>query len=345
VTGGIAAAHAEAARQAWTFSSSGLSVTEVPLVSIVAVQADDERLVLAMAMHHLIFDGPSMAVFRAELLELTGQPDRRLAPSSSYQEFVRWSLAYESSAEGRRDQAYWRDAVRHFGPGCHLARIPAPADEVAGQYRMTLPTVTRDAALLVARRLRVFDFAVRATALFALCHAVYGLDDVCMLMPVDMRMKYVKPTSMGMFINFVPVWHKLVESETIAECVTSTAEQIARSLAHGAFGLDKIAAASPEGEYEGRFPFTGVLINTERVGQLGSPAATRPVPETAGRQVAFDFQVYFTDAPDRTDVALQYSPAALDGPDWARALERYVAALHHIGNLPGTRFADLAWRE
>jgi len=344
VTGDIRTAREEAARQVEQLSSTGLPVTDIPLIRLVAVQVETyggDQLVLAAVAHHFIFDGPSIAPFNSELVALASRSGHVLAPPSSYRDFTHWSLSYESREEGLRDSAHWASEVRQIGQGCHLQHAPDFSTEVAGQYRITLPATLCAATRVLAKRLRVFDFAVRLTALIAICHSIYDREDVSILMPFDMRIKYPVTAKIGMFINFVPVWHTLSGAETAAGCVTSTAEQVARTLTHGALALDRIAALSVEDGYRTRFPFTGALVNSEKVAYHDKPAVSRPSLETAGRRVAFDFQIYFTDSKDRTDVTLQYNSTVSDPPNWEKTLEDYVDALRHISTLPDVRFSHL----
>src|SRR5579863_1494403 len=87
VSGGIAEARATATQLAEKLSSSGISVSEMPLIRVIAVRwksGHGQPLVLAIVAHHLIFDGPSIQALLSELLALVDRPAKSLAPTSSY---------------------------------------------------------------------------------------------------------------------------------------------------------------------------------------------------------------------------------------------------------------------
>jgi Condensation domain len=336
IPGGLPEARAHAEKLARDQCLVGITPTAAPLFRAVLVRGTDPEIpasVLAIVFHHLAFDGASGGVFSSELSALLST-GARLAPAPSYRSFTSLSLAREQVGDDA-SRAHWTGELAGLVQGCHLPRMPGPLPE-AWQYRLTWPAELRPIVSGAAKGARVTEFAVRAAAFLALCHLIYDSDDVMIAMPVDLRARHDSQSAIGMFVNFVPIRHSLRGSETAREFVRATAMRVAQTFRHGSYALDRIAECSIESDYAGQFPLTGALINVAKAAVIDESPTTSAMLEPAGRRAAFDFQLYFTDAPGRVDMALQFNPSIQEAPEWADVPDAYMKVLRAICESPDT---------
>jgi hypothetical protein len=187
-----------------------LSVAPLLRASLVAL-ADDEH-VLAIAVHHIVFDRWSKRVLALELRELyeaytTGRTAQLQPLAMQYAEYVQWQ---RQGLEGRLGQTlleHWTARLRD------VPDLALPTDnrrELSGSTRsgtwwFRIPA--NDAARLAAmgRRIRGTLATVLLAILNLLLYRVSGADDIAVGVPVSDRRRPELEHMIGLFTNAVVV--------------------------------------------------------------------------------------------------------------------------------------------
>ena len=105
-----------------------MDLSRGPLFTARLVALDDERHLLFVLVHHIVFDGISIGVFARELFALyeafsAGRPNPLSEPTIQFADFAHWQRDYMKGAVFERHMAYWRRVLR--GP---LPVLELPTD-------------------------------------------------------------------------------------------------------------------------------------------------------------------------------------------------------------------------
>nr|QEO74169.1 condensation domain-containing protein [uncultured bacterium] len=197
----------------------GFDLTRAPLQRVIVVRLDDRRNLVVWSHHHLLLDGWSVAMVRAEVLSryhaLARGDDLDVPPAPSYRDYIAWLEQRDAAG----DESYWRERLAGF-----VATTPILDDGdtgAAGADRYTFELDTESSAALGAltRRRRITLNTV-IQAVWALLLSRYsGEDDVVFGATVSGRPAELPGIQemVGLFINTVPVRISVGGSRSVRE--------------------------------------------------------------------------------------------------------------------------------
>lgn len=184
-----------------------------PVVRMTALRVGADDHYLLFCVHHIAFDGDSMAIVFEELrlaygAYLTGEPLALPEPAAQYADYASWQHEYAGTAAYARQLAYWKQ---------HLAGLPDYQDLPADRPRPAEPTATGGteyagiAADLTARLEELGRaeggtlYMVLLTALQVLMSRYTRQSDVCVGTPVAGRTRGEWRPVVGFFVNTLPL--------------------------------------------------------------------------------------------------------------------------------------------
>jgi NRPS condensation-like uncharacterized protein len=183
-----------------------------PLLRAALVQLSSDEHILAIAVHHILFDRWSRRLLELELRRLycafvTGSdPDIRPLPVQ-YQGYVSWQREQLNSERGRKLSTYWTNK---------LSRLPVltlPCDgacgtgssTTSGTSWFTIPQEEVSRLVVLSRQSRT-TLAATMLAVFALfLSRLCGTDDIAVGVPLSDRRRPEFEEVIGLFMNVVVV--------------------------------------------------------------------------------------------------------------------------------------------
>jgi hypothetical protein len=183
-----------------------------PLLRAALVQLSSDEHILAIAVHHILFDRWSRRLLELELRRLycafvTGSdPDIRPLPVQ-YQGYVSWQREQLNSERGRKLSTYWTNK---------LSRLPVltlPCDgacgtgssTTSGTSWFTIPQEEVSRLVVLSRQSRT-TLAATMLAVFTLfLSRLCGTDDVAVGVPLSDRRRPEFEEVIGLFMNVVVV--------------------------------------------------------------------------------------------------------------------------------------------
>jgi amino acid adenylation domain-containing protein len=137
-----------------------------PLYRFAHVSLPRGRTALIVSFHHICVDGWSVTLFFDELRRLLQGESLGTSPAVQYRDFAAWQRALMDSAEGRRQQDYWRRSLVGVKPV--LIRQQDPANEPDGRLSVQVDPALCDALRRLAARRGVTLFNIMLAAWQAL---------------------------------------------------------------------------------------------------------------------------------------------------------------------------------
>jgi amino acid adenylation domain-containing protein len=297
--------------------------------------ADDEH-VLAITVHHAVFDGWSQAPLYDDLAEayrqaLDGGTPALPPLAATYADYAVWRDRRDR-ANGEADLAWWTE---------HLAGAPAVLDLPRDRPRPAVQTYVGAEASVAVRP--EADLAVRRLAgklgttpasvvlggLAELLRRLTGSADHVLGAIVADRGLAAFDDVVGFFIDTVPVRLR-ADAESFAGTVRTGADELRAATAHPGAPLQRIVDALGLRRDTSRAPLVQVLFNvlnfTEpRLRLSGVDAAPVDVPKPGS---PFDLTVYVVERDGRFAFDTVYNPDLFDA-------DRVVALLTDLAELVG----------
>ncbi|MEU7150150.1 amino acid adenylation domain-containing protein [Streptomyces sp. NPDC045456] len=328
----------EAVRAEWT---RRFDLAAPPLLRLTAIRVGDTRTRVVLTVHHILCDGWSTSIIANELVELyrNGGDEHALPPVTPYRSYLAWLARRDGAAAA----AAWRQELHGARPTLVAPetghRAPVDPDEV--RVELPAPLVTDLAAL--ARRNGVTPSTVMRGAWAVLLGTLTGRDDVVFGGTTAGRPPEIPgiDTTVGLFINTLPVRARWSATDTVAQLLTRLQEAQAALLPHEHLSLAEVQSIAG----------TRTLFDTLTVFQ-NYPVDLLDLTGTTARSVSGDldlasvggrdaahYPLTFTAMSER--FRLTYRPDLFTRADAQLLADRLVRVLGQLAAGPATRIGDL----
>ncbi|GAA1247345.1 hypothetical protein GCM10009665_42930 [Kitasatospora nipponensis] len=199
----------------------------------------DERTVLLLTIHHLVFDGASVLVLLDGLRRAyAGQPLSVPEHRAPLIAFARRSRELTDTPAGDALRAHWRAALGSDVPDFDL---PASLDDPGFAVLSTaVPAELVPRLRARAEELGTSYFTVLFAAYFALLRRFTGRDELLVSIPYHGRAGEQLQELVGYFVNVLPIRHRLEGTTGFAELVQRLRGEVRAALTHGDLPLPAI---------------------------------------------------------------------------------------------------------
>jgi amino acid adenylation domain-containing protein/thioester reductase-like protein len=277
-----------------------------------------DRHVLSIVVHHIAFDGWSLAPFardlgRAYAARVHGRAPAHPPPAVTYTDFVRWQRAVlgaadDGSSVAGRAVAFWRDALAGMPPEIVLPADGgrAAADDRGDYVELDLDPALHGALTGLAQAHGATLFMVVRAALAVLLTRLGAGTDIPLGTAVAGRDNDQLEELVGFFVNTVVLRTDTSGNPSFAELLGRVRESDLATYAHRDLPFDQLVKALNPPRAEGRHPLFQVMIGMQNMagGDLqldGLAVHERPgVVGPVAAKYDLEFIVRPRQGPDRT---------------------------------------------
>ncbi len=235
----------EALRLMGAALSHRFDLERAPLLRTELYRLGSEEWLFLLAVHHIVFDGPSFHLFFRELeaiysAGLAGKPHGLPVPELQYGDYARGQAALLTPERVAADVAFWRGelagvpvldlpfdrpraAVPSFRGGLRSLAVPA-----------TVTTILRQRAAAAKTTLFTALLAGLSAALSRLC----AQDDFAIGLPVTGRDRLELQKAIGFFVDTLVTRVRLASDMRPAEILEAVRGSVNRSLSHRQLPFD-----------------------------------------------------------------------------------------------------------
>ena len=190
-------------------------LSTVPLLRAGVLRTGDDRYVLMVDVHHIVFDGISLEIFHGDLAALYGSPGVSAGSSPKplkiqYKDFARWQNRQMREGKFLAQQAYW---LEEFSQPPPVLRLPydhaRPEIQSFSGNACRFPLAAGETAALsaLARGENATLFMILLAAYYVLLFRLSGQQDIVVGTPAAGRRHEALEHIIGMFVNTLPLRH------------------------------------------------------------------------------------------------------------------------------------------
>ncbi|MFF3677366.1 amino acid adenylation domain-containing protein [Streptomyces sp. NPDC002120] len=333
-----------------------------PMLRLTLIRTGEETYELVLTAHHVLFDGWSVPLLMQDLLTFYGSAGQAtgLEPARDYRDFLAW-LSRQDPEESAR---VWREELRGLGEPTFLAPVvsapaaaPAPAGRSAASASSTASTESaEDIAMRQAevplpveasRELfrRASDLGVTLNTVVQGAWAILlaqltGRQDVVFASTVAGRPPALpgSDTTVGMFLNTLPVRVRCAPADTLAELLTTVQGRQAALMDHHHFGLSEIQqAAGMDALFDTIIGFESFPMDRAGIVEASRAAGISITGIRSFTASHYPVTVLAFIEPDRLRLAVQYQRTVLDPAVAESIAARFAAILRQLAEDTGRR--------
>ncbi|MFD6286392.1 amino acid adenylation domain-containing protein, partial [Streptomyces sp. NPDC060205] len=312
-----------------------------PLVRGTLIKVADEKHVLLLTAHHVIFDEWSDHLFQRELSALyeafrAGEPNPLPPLPVQYADFSVWQRAWMAGDVLDSQLAYWRDELAHT-PVLDLPTDrprPAVRSSAGAVQTFSVPARTVEALRKLSRQSGATMFMTLLAAFDVLLGRYAGSDDVVVGTPVANRNRAETEDLIGLFVNTLVMRTDLSGDPSFREVLGRVRETALGAYAHQDVPFEQLVDELVTERDRSRTPLFQVLFSyVADGGMYTNPDGVLPSK--------FDLSVRIEGADDTLSGQIEYSTALFDAATVERLAGHLVTLLDAIVLDPGQRVGDL----
>lgn len=345
--------YTDADRQKWIDDALAepFDIDTGPLLRVRLLRTGLDRLVLVVAMHHLVSDRWSLAVFLNELSELyeafaAGSSPQLGELAIQYGDFASWQHQQIGGDGWQQGLAYWRE---------HLAGAPAVLDLPTDRPRPAVqgfnggsvpvdlpPALVRELAALAGRH-GATPYMALLTVFKILLHRYTGQDDLVVGVPTALRGHAEVEPLIGYFVNTLPIRADLSGGPGFEAVLTRVRDACFGAYAHQDIPFELIVADLNTARDLSRPPVYQVSFSYGRepvptLAMAGARLTRLPVRSQGAR---FDLELQAFDTDGGVTGWFEYDRDLFDEETVVRLAGHFRRLIEQIVARPDAPVADL----
>ncbi|MEU9188406.1 amino acid adenylation domain-containing protein, partial [Streptomyces sp. NPDC048484] len=315
-----------------------------PLIRALLIRLGQAEHLLALAVHHVVFDEWSHRILRTELDALyeairDGEPDPLPPLPVQYADFAKWQRDRLSGDVPERGLAYWREQLADL-PALDLPvdRPRPPTRSTDGAVtEFTVPVATTEGLRAVARE----NGATMSMTLLAAVDVVLGrycgTEDVVVGTPVAGRDRAEAQDLIGFFVNTLVLRTDLSEDPTFTELLGRVRRTALDAYAHQDVPFERLVDALVTERDRSRTPLFQVMFGYSA--RDGDHTVETVAPGML--PVRFDLEFRLVETGDALAGSVEYSTALFDAATADRMAGHLVTLLEAVAADPGRPLSRL----
>ncbi|WP_219539924.1 non-ribosomal peptide synthetase, partial [Nonomuraea guangzhouensis] len=323
---------AQAAR-AWVTAdaTTPFDLATGPLIRGSLLRLAKDRHILALCMHHIVFDEWSAKIFQQELKALytsyrAGRPNPLPPLTVQYADFAKWQRDRLTGPLLDKQLSYWRTQLAN-PPILELPTDrPRPAVRSTDGAAITFQLDTEVARRLqeISRRHGATMFMTLLAAYTVLLHKYTGQDDLIVGTPVANRNHAETEQLIGFFVNTLALRTDLRADPTFTDLLTHIRGTALAAYAHQDLPFEQLIDELNITRDRSRTPLVQSFFNYV----ITEPGTDEDdwTPDLEDLQAKCDLMVAFNQNGDVLQGVIEYSTALFDDS----TIERLVGHLQHL---------------
>jgi amino acid adenylation domain-containing protein len=327
-------------------------LAEGPLwqVSLLRLAPDDH--VLALTLHHAIFDGLSLDVLFDELEAIYagmtgGQVPALPEPPIQYVDYAAWQRDSLQGPALDEHLDYWKTQLAG-APAVMELPTDRPRARVASQVGRTLTRYVspglKSALTALARREDATTFTVLLSAFNLLLQRLTGQTDLVVGAPIAGRTRPEFERLIGVFINSLALRADLTGDPPFDELVRRMRTVVRQGIGHQALPFARLLAELQPERSQSHTPLFQVQFNMfrkrGRLLDLPGVQAERIDPEL--RPSLFDLTLYASEQEGGLELTAAYAIELFDEARISALLDAYMSLLEQAAANPGQRLSEFS---
>jgi amino acid adenylation domain-containing protein len=336
----IAAGEKEARRLSAKECRHAFDLNKGPLYRFKLFSLADDKHLLYITVHHIVFDGRSIGVFTRELSEnyrifKSGRQPKASAPDIQYQDYAAWQKQQLSGENYIRLLEFWERNLEDSP-----SRLDFPTDFIRpsmqtfeGNFSKTRLGVNLKERLAdFSQREQVTPFMTLLAVFYVLLYRYSGQADIVVGCPVANRNHSVLETLIGYFANVIPLRAKLTPEQSFRELLAAVRQNCHQTFEHSSLPFAKLVEAlQPEKSLSYTPVFQVMFAYHEKLfsGQIDSQLRLDAY-EDGNKAAKFDFAMDIQEMADGSEIRLTYNTDLYAASTIERFLEQYTELLADV---------------
>jgi amino acid adenylation domain-containing protein len=322
----------QTARQVIEDFLEAFSLDKPPLLRVGIVSLAPECHILVVDIHHIVFDGISMALLVDEFLYLYGGSDAA-PPQIQFKDYAVWLNEPEQTEKLARQRDFW---MERLDP--QMAAMPLPYDfpppqspTFAGNnLHFSVDQTLTEAVKACAKESGATLFMILLAAYNVLLSKICRTEEVTVGIPIHGRGQVELKNVMGMFVNMLPLRNVSKASETFEEFLNLLKDRTIEAFDNQEYGFEDF----PPHLFDTAFAFDNVEVLYGKISEEMIPGLTLKPYDYFNPTAKFHLVLFGLEAEGMLQFTFQYGTELFKEETVHRYIEYFKEILQIVAGDP-----------
>ncbi|MCG8469632.1 MAG: amino acid adenylation domain-containing protein [Gemmatimonadetes bacterium] len=305
-----------------------------------------EDRILALSLHHIVADEPSLEIFWRQLADAF-EGREVVEPPVQYDDYVHWR-SRETGAARSEELGFWTERLHPPPASVELpfersGRGPTESGRSPGRIiRRALPTETHRSVAALAASAGTTPFSAYAMAFRLLLQRYLPGRDIAFGTPATTRSHPATADMIGYFLNPVVVPTPVDERAAAIDELRSFGRDVRALLSHSSLPFADLVERVSHERAPDRHPFFQVMLVHQRQPDAWSMGDLRLEPlELDLGESKFDLTLFVSEVGDAVRLGLEYRTDRFAAEWMERLLDHYRRLIQALGERPDRPCGEL----
>ncbi len=332
-------------------SKKPFDMTVAPLMRMCVVKMSGQHHVVLQTIHHIVYDGWSLAVMYNELKSLyeaylEGRENPLADLDIQYADYASWLRAKLETAETQEKLAFWKQTLAGDLPKLDLpADKPRPASQSynGALHRINLSTGITSSLKTFAAKNECTVYMVLLATFKVLLHRYTGEIDIIVGTPVANRNYHQIEKLIGFFVNSLVLRTSLQDDPHVIELLSRVRETASKAFSNQEAPFDKVVDELNIERDISHNPIFQVMFAFQNTPDLPNKigAANLELEILDNGTSVFDITLNLHDSAEGIYGYIEYCTDLFEAQTIERMAEHYQILLQSIIRNPGSRVSEL----
>lgn len=319
-----------------------------PLFHAAVLQTDESHYKLVFVFHHIIFDGWSTGIFIKDFVSIYKQISSKVyvpaAGKKDYFDYLLWLKGNLHPEQTASYTDYWREKLGNINSNLKLGN-PNTGSLDGARLNFTIAKNLKEKLVDYANKNRITLFSLLISSVRI---SLYRLaqENFVIGTAVSGRVKKEFESTIGMFINTLPLYTEIDTDKSFADAVADEMTTIMKALEYQTYPYDLILNDLKIANKKSFFDVMVVLQNqNNRAGMVSKSDLPFEIEEEISQTAAFSrFNLSFTffDLLDTLELELEYKSGVFSQEFIHAIMDTFFHLLEQFTDAPGNKISQFS---
>ena len=223
-------------------NQSIFTLNKPPLFKVLLIKLPNEKTLLMLDVHHIIFDGLSFKKLIEEATILYNNGNLSILPIT-YKDYAVWENEQLAKDNFKDSKTFW---IKQFEDDIPILNMPTSYPRSATKsykgstYVTSLSKDIQDKITAIAIKYNATPYMIMLCAYYILLYKYTNQEDIIVGSPASGRMYTELEPLIGMFVNSIPLRNKFSSSDTFEKLLQRVKDICIEAFAHQNYPFDEL---------------------------------------------------------------------------------------------------------
>jgi len=316
------------------------------------LRLDEQEHLLLLTMHHIVFDGWSLAILVREMAAIytafmQGLPSPLPALPIQYADFAQWQRHWLSGDVLEQQLSYWKQQLADSPSMLTLPTDrprPSRPSHAGALVSFVVPTALTSALQSLTRQAQSTLFMTMSAAFNVLLARYSGQSDICIGTPIANRNRADIEPLIGFFVNTLVLRAQVDLAADFNSLLRQVRRNTLDAYAHQDVPFEQLVEVLQPERHASHTPLFQVMLVLQNmpIDELVLPGLSMNVLESESTTAKFDITLTLTEAPDGLQGNFEYNTDLFEASTIERMAGHFTRLLQSIVANPNGAVGELA---